>query len=299
MVFNEAFEIWLNVQAGRIRPISVKSYKSTIKNHIAPDIGTDDITSFTPDIAGKSFAEWRLIKSKPQMFEIKKTLSAMFSYFVDEGVLLRNPVKKMYVDKTPPDVIVPSQQEIKDFLLGTKDNTPYYPHFLLLATTGMRISELRGLQLSDVDLINHKVSIKRVFYKGAEHETKAKASRRKIDIPEFVTKVLSAHIEQIKNLAKDCKWLFPNRRGNPVSHQYLGKTLHYWQDQLKIPSFTPHAFRHAHATFLLEHGRSLKAIQQRLGWSSASMLLERYAHVTETERQILMENISNEFKATA
>lgn len=295
MTIAEAFEIWLNVQAGCIRPVSLKSYRTTVEKHLTPDIGDIVITGFTPDIAGKHFVQWRLVKTKSQIFEMKKTLAAMLNHFIEEGIIAKNPVKRIYIDKTPPDVRIPTQEEIRKLLAGTKDICPYYPHFLLLATTGMRVGELRGLRVQDLDSNRWNLSIRRVYYNGNVHETKTKSSRRAINFPAFVGNVLVDHIAKTGHLNKDIKWIFPNNAGRPVSHQYLGRALHGWQDQLNLPRTKLHAFRHAHATFLLENGRSLKAIQQRLGWASPAMLLERYAHVTESERQELIHALDKEF----
>lgn len=292
MIIREAFENWLDVQSGSIRDISLKSYRGTIKNHLAAQLDFIEAEDYTPAIAGRHFSEWKKVKTESILLQMKKVLHAMFSYLVEEGVVERNPLRKIYVPQNLPDIEILTMQEVKIFLSELKKESYLYPHFLVLATAGLRVSELRGLKKADVDSKNDQIHIRRVYYYGREHEPKTKGSKRSVSLPHMVIEVLEEHILK----CPDSPWLFPGRKGLPISHQVLGKAFHRWLERLELPSVTPHSLRHTHATFLLESGRSLKAIQKRMGWASANMLLRRYAHVTKEEEGKIVSDIENSFK---
>jgi integrase len=292
MIMAEAFDRWLVAHAAEVRPISLKAYEITVRVHLIPDIGNEDVEEFDSQAVGRWFPIWREKKSKAVLFQMKKTLVAMLNWLVSENVILKNPVKKVYIDKTPPDIKILSTGQVKVFLSALKNSrSSLFPCFSVLATGGLRASELRGLKIENVNLADGTISVVKTYYGGEEHETKTKAARRTLDMPSFVMTAIEKHIRKIQRKHTESPWLFQNREGLPVSNQHLGQAFHRWQRKLELPRVTLHSLRHAHATFLLEEGRSLKAIQQRLGWSSAAMLMMRYAHVTKEERRRVVESI--------
>lgn len=278
MTLDEAFESWMAVHVSRVRPITITDHRRTYTNHISPILGRYCIADITALTVSDAFIIWRETVSKSVLAEIKKTLHALFAFWVEDGLLIKNPVRKVYVDKSSAPIKILTQEQIATLLTRAKGRK-IYPQLLILAMAGIRVAELRGLQWDDVDFANGTLSIRRTFYDGAEHEPKTKKSRRTIDLPDIVLAALRVHPR-----LDDCKWLFPTQHRLPASHSCLRQTLVNLLRQSGLPHVTLHSFRHAHATHLLESGITLKAIQERGGWSTPTILLERYAHVTRTEK---------------
>lgn len=141
----------------------------------------------------------------------------------------------------------------------------------LLYAAGLRISELCGLELFDLDLNQREV---RVLGKGGKE--------RIVPLGKLAAEALEKYLEARDKAVPGCDPsgpVFLGTRGgrlNPREAQRLMKKLRV---QLGLPdSVTPHALRHAFATHLLQAGADLRAIQELLGHASLSTT-QRYTHL--------------------
>lgn len=282
MTIADASEMWLEVQMSRIRPKSITVYRSCLNNHILPDLAGVEVEEATTTLISKAFVNWRMSVNEPTLFQIKKVLSCMFSFLIEEGIVTKNPALRIYVDTSLPDVDVLTHDQVVLLLDKAKDCW-FYPHLILLTNAGLRMSELLGLQWKDIDFSRKNIAIRRGYYDGKAHPTKTKSSNRVIKVAEFAINVLQEHKSRAEENLPGCEWVFPNRNKKPVSHQCVARAIKKFLKVIGLPLVKPHSFRHEHATYLLENGCSLKAIMKRFGWSSPTMLLTRYAHITERE----------------
>ena len=129
----------------------------------------------------------------------------------------------------------------------------------LLFATGMRVSEVCGLQADDVDLLDRYV---RIYGKGSKE--------RMIQLEN--TEVLST-LENYKKLepSQSGEPFFKNRLANPLSDQSVRLIIRKYADKAGCyMHITPHMFRHSFATLLLEADVDIRYIQKFLGHSSIS-----------------------------
>lgn len=144
----------------------------------------------------------------------------------------------------------------------------------LLFASGVRISELCNLSISDVDLIENNL---RIMGKGRKE--------RYIQIENInVLKILNRY----SNLMGSRIYFFVNRFGNRMSEQSVRIVINSLVDTCQISQhITPHMFRHSFATLLLDEGVDIRNIQQLLGHSSITTT-QIYTHVSkESQRNIL------------
>ena len=137
----------------------------------------------------------------------------------------------------------------------------------VLYATGLRVSELIGLQL---DGINTEVGFVRCMGKGSKE--------RIVPLGASAAEAVRTYLES-RRVRKPTNYLFLNNRGDKLSRMGFWKILKGYGVQTGIKKkLTPHVLRHSFATHLLERGADLRAVQTMLGHSSISTT-EIYTHV--------------------
>lgn len=139
----------------------------------------------------------------------------------------------------------------------------------LLYATGLRVSELVGLQLSQLRLdfgfivVLGKGDKERVVPVGEQAEA-------------WLTRYLEEARPQLVAGRHEC--VFVNQRGAPLSRQGFWKIIKGHGLRAGIADVSPHVLRHSFATHLLEHGADLRAVQMMLGHSDISTT-QIYTHI--------------------
>ncbi|WP_294579176.1 site-specific tyrosine recombinase XerD [uncultured Thomasclavelia sp.] len=141
----------------------------------------------------------------------------------------------------------------------------------LLYATGMRVSELLSIKLSD---LNIKMGFVKVIGKGDKE--------RLVPISDYVGDLLSCYINQYReklNVYHD-NLLFLNQHGNKLSRQEFYTILQNLCETTSITKhISPHTLRHTFATHLLENGADLRSIQELLGHSDIATTTI-YTHIS-------------------
>lgn len=141
----------------------------------------------------------------------------------------------------------------------------------LLYATGMRISELLGLTLHDLNLTDRVIL---VHGKGSK--------QRYVPFVESLDELFARYLNQARPVLlklKRSEFLFLNNRGEKMSRMGFWKILRQAVIEAKInKDVTPHTFRHSFATHLLEGGVNLRIVQELLGHSSIDTT-QIYTHV--------------------
>lgn len=148
----------------------------------------------------------------------------------------------------------------------------------LLYATGMRISELCGLNFSNLNLEENEIT---VFGKGGKERIVLVSNRAKNYLNDYLN-----NVRQVFNLNNENDQespIFLNKTGYRLNQRSVNRTLSNIVQSLNIPkNISPHIFRHSFATRLLEKGADLRIVQELLGHASISNT-QIYTHVT-TER---------------
>ena len=138
-------------------------------------------------------------------------------------------------------------------------------------SSGLRVSELLKLEKSQVNL---KRGIITVFGKGAKE--------RKVPIADYAIAYIQKYLSEVrnKNENKGSKYLFLNRKGDPISRVYFFKQVKKYSLLAGIEtSVSPHTLRHSFATHLLNHGAQLRIVQGMLGHTNIATT-QIYTHVS-------------------
>ena len=195
------------------------------------------------------------------------SLKNFYSYAVSTGFLSESPVKEVKVDrgeKKLPQIL--SGREIELLLAqpsavepkGVRDRAMLE----VLYATGIRVSELIGLDVEDVSLDSGVIRC----HSGKKSRT--------VPLYEDARKALSAYIREVRPqlLAEPGeKALFVNIGGARMSRQGFWKILKHYQSTANISKeITPHTLRHSFAVHLLENGAELGVLQELMGHSDIS-----------------------------
>ena len=132
----------------------------------------------------------------------------------------------------------------------------------ILYATGVRVSELTGIDLHDIDTSRQTI---RVLGKGNKE--------RIVPFGEAASDALSGWLARRAEMAKDTDALFVGTRGKRIDQRQVRRVVE------AAGSVSPHALRHSTATHLLEGGADLRVVQELLGHSSLQTT-QVYTHVT-------------------
>lgn len=148
----------------------------------------------------------------------------------------------------------------------------------LLFATGIRISELCSLKVSDVNLYDGTILI---YGKGDKE--------RRIQVGnESVIHILSEYKEDFRAERQFCNNFFVNQSGKALSDQTVRSMINKYTALASIEQhITPHMFRHTFATSLLEADVDIRYIQEMLGHSSIN-ITEIYTHVAVAKQRNIL-----------
>jgi integrase/recombinase XerD len=189
-------------------------------------------------------------------------LRQFFRFLQREEQVKANPVELLDSPRLPqrlPKVL--GEDEVAVLLNGPDPATPLGQRdaalLELLYATGLRVSELVGLTLKQLDL---RRGVVRPLGKGSK---------------ERVVPMVAAAVEKIELYLAQSRaqllkgrpspYLFINRRGGKLSRQGFWKILKHYAAKVGMASLSPHTLRHSMATHLLSRGANLRVIQLLLG----------------------------------
>jgi integrase/recombinase XerC len=206
-------------------------------------------------------------------------IRALFKFLAKEGLLTSNPARLLRIPKLPKTLPrVMTAEQATGIIEGSLDAKLERPHpkrdraiLELLYGCGVRVSELAGLDLQDIDANDRWI---RVRGKGRKE--------RQVPIP---GKSAESLLVWLKDRAGEPHQtaVFLNHHGQRLSDRSIRNIVKYYARWVAgDDSVHPHSFRHAFATHLLQDGADLRAIQELLGHSSLSTT-QKYTQVSLTD----------------
>jgi integrase len=155
---------------------------------------------------------------------------------------------------------------------------PYRTMFAIAAMTGLRAGEVMGLQKADLDFDRRVIHVRRSAWCGRVQTVKSKASRAPVAMSEALSTLLKEYLATWK--ANPEGFLFLNRNGRPYA---ANKVVEYglWPilDKPGIERAGMHAFRHCHASLLMDVGANPTVAKEQMRHSDARITLGIYGHV--------------------
>lgn len=276
-------------------------------------LGSRSIDSIKPSDA----KEWAVrMKEKGYGFKTisnyKRSLKASFCMAIEDDYVRKNPfdfqLSEVIDDDSESRQALSEEQEEKllSFLQYDTVYQKYYDDVLILLKTGLRISELCGLTVQDLDFENHTLNIDHQLLRNQEgyyiETPKTKCGIRKVPMSEEAGKAFQRVLKR-KKTGKGIvidgyrNFLFLNQKGMPMTACYYTSTLrnivkkyNKYHDE-PLPKITPHILRHTFCTRLAQKNMNPKNLQYIMGHSSIMITLNLYAHASQTGANMEMRSL--------
>ncbi len=247
-----------------------RRYLSSVKKEDVSLVERDDIQDYTRFLKGKNFSSQTIARN---LVSIKM----FFRFMMREGKIKNDPSQDLEAPLSwskLPEVL--GINEVENLLnqpaLMKRNGCRDRAILELLYATGMRVSELVNLKLSDLNL---KIGYVRCLGKGEKE--------RIVPVGKIAREVLENYLAKARPVltgkGKDSQYLFVNKHGLPFSRQAIWKMLKKYVRKAGIrKNVTPHTLRHSFATHLLHGGADLRSVQEMLGHANISTT-QIYTHV--------------------
>lgn len=188
------------------------------------------------------------------------SIKSFFSFLMREGIIHKDPacgVKPPKIVKKAPEILTIS--EVNRLLDQPSGNAPKEVRdkamLELLYATGIRVTELVTLKLTDVNM-------KLGFIECHDGD-----KVRTVPVAEVAQRALSRYIAEVRDgMCGGSDFLFFNCKGAPMTRQGFWKIIKYYAAKAGIDKdITPHMIRHSFASHMLNNGADIRSVQEMLG----------------------------------
>ncbi|MEM6367908.1 MAG: tyrosine-type recombinase/integrase [Myxococcota bacterium] len=291
---DEGAGTFLVAAEGRLRPATISQYRTMLKAHILPRRGQLPVHRLTRDHVESLYQELRAEGVSTRTLQaVHIALRQVVKHAIDQGWVdeARDPMAKV---KRPggsrqarvKDTTVPhwTTDELKALLVKSREVLPARHALLVetLAGTGVRIAEALGLKFRDHNARTKALRVERTWTKDREvAPVKSDASRRTIALTPELSEAIAAEKKSRKAKPDDFIFASEGESGLPLDQNHVrNRVLRKVIEAAQVPHHGAHAFRHTHATLLIERGTSPKVVQLRLGHVDVATTLSTYGHAT-------------------
>lgn len=231
---------------------------------------------------------------------IRGVLKPAFEMAVEDGAIRRNPFTFKLVDVIPNDtqkreaLTKEEQKKLLDFILEDTCRRKYYDEVVILLGTGMRVSELYGLTISDIDFSRGCINIERQLQRTKHSEyyieaPKTECGIRKIPMSQEVKEAFRSAIAKRATprmeyiIGGHTGFIFLDKDGNPKVAMHLEHAMKRMMDKYNAThaepmKVTPHVLRHTFCTNMAQADIQPKALQYIMGHADIAITLGTYTH---------------------
>ena len=306
VTFGQLADLWI-LQNTQKRQRSLDRDAGILKLHALPALQNKKISNIKKSDIQNLVNGWITYGLKPRT--IRRNLAvvkAIFQKAVDDELLFKNPATGTKYPKPEPVEQHPLTSEEAASLLSSIH--PFYMPLLYIAiTTGLRWSELAGLQIRDVELMGKKpmLNVNRGLHstsKGITYEKpKSSAGKRTIPLTETQVELIAAHIAETKRtMVNGEEPLFVSPEGHVLNYSnFRNRVFIPALQKACISKARIHDLRRTTATILVANQVDLKTIEQLMGHSDIRITLSAYASATQAGMDKALLSLENHLTPTS
>lgn len=271
----------------RIRESTYINKKMALDKYVEPYLGDTKLLDLSPAKMRKWQSMILSAKKKDDSTIQKSTANFVQRHFT---AMLNFAVKYYNLPKNPLTIIggIGAGSTSMDFWEESEfisameyvKTEEYRSMFYLLFFSGMRVGELKALDLTDFDFESNKISINKSYSPISLKITEPKTpnSIRTIVMPAAVMKIVKEYTDSMPFIPSP---LFPK------TNRTLGNQIKNMADKAEVKRIRVHDLRHSHVSYLIHHNIPITAISKRVGHKNPYVTLKIYSHMyTESDNDI-------------
>ncbi|HEY6127422.1 MAG TPA: site-specific integrase [Candidatus Acidoferrum sp.] len=289
--FREFADTWEKQVLVHQKPSSVKAAQSHLNTYIRKWLGEVRLEDFTRQAQQNFVTRLSPCVSRKTVLNVLGTISSMLRTAKSWGYVCQTITMNelaMPADEIRKQVRFFSGDEARKII--TIASEPYRTMFAIAAMTGLRVGEVLGLQKADLDFDRRIIHVQRSAWHGQTQTVKSKASRAPVAMADALATILKEYLVTWK--ANPEGFLFLNRRKRPFNATKVVQ-LGLWPllDTLNIKRAGMHAFRHCHASLLMDVGAPATVAKEQMRHSDARVTLGIYGHVIGDSQRDAVEKV--------
>jgi integrase len=283
VAFAEYAATWLEQQKTEIRPRTYEVYEIALRLHINPVIGEMKLSAIDEDDVLRVIARMKQSGKRPWTIRSVLTpLGRVLGHAARKGKIGSNPMQRLERGERPRverhEMGILSREDIGKLLAGSP--TRYRTILATAVLTGMRLSELLGLQWRDVDFAAGVLHVRRqADRKGEMVEPKTPQAKRDVVLPTTLAKTLREH-KMESRFKGDADLVFPTGTGRAQNGRNVSRRgLHKALENAGLPMMRFHDLRHTHCSLLISEGLNVVYVSRSMGHASPDITLKTYSHL--------------------
>lgn len=299
---------WLDDYLLTVKSNSQTMMKSHFKLYILPALGNYKVEKITAPLLQSIVNQWAKKANTAPIINGKRpagagrdyklllnTVRRILDYAFQLGIISSNPARMVVAPRLKkrgkPKLKYLNNEQLKKFLNyldsleQTDKNIFSITLYKLLLDTGLRVSEALALNWSDIDYDNKSIHVDKTVDSAGnvQDSPKSESGIRDISVSDRTMLMLKQWQNRQRVLYRKRKIatriVFASAIGGYLSRGHVTYDLnnHYKNAGINLTGF--HAFRHTHASILLNAGADYKEIQHRLGHAKIGMTIDTYSHL--------------------
>ncbi len=275
----EFSEVWEKQVLQQQKPSSVKAAQSHLRTYIRPWLQQTRLEEFTVQVQQNFVTRLSQHVSRKTIVNVLGTLASMLRTAKSWGYCCQTIALKelaLPADTVRKQARFFTGEQVRKIIAVAAE--PYRTMFAIAGMTGLRAGEVMGLQKGDLNFEQRVIQVRRSAWYGRVQTVKSKASCAAVAMPAALAVLLREYLATWQVNPEG--FLFLNRNGRPYAQN---KVVEYglWPalDKLNLPHAGMHAFRHCHASLLIDVGANPKVAQEQMRHSDARITLGIYGHV--------------------
>ena len=290
---NDVVKEWREKIAPHRKPRGVETTESHLRAHIIPELGGIPLSRLDALRVQEFINKVTSGRNGKTVENIVLTLTGILHamHKLDKSIVAINFSDLTLPEKEKPKPKFLSGREIKKLIKASRG--VFRTILMVLALSGMRINEVLGLRVEDIDFENRVIHVTKSAYNGTLGTPKSAASAADIPLSATLAKEIRKHLKSKRYRENPLGILFANNRLRPYSDNKLReKHLHPLLKALGMKQVGFHAIRHGVASELINSGTPITVVRDQMRHSDVRVTLGIYGHVIGNAQRKAVDSLS-------